>query len=67
MATTTYPERMTTQQATEYLGLKPGTLPTWRSTRRYPIPFIKIGKCIRYDKRALDKFLAANTVGDEAV
>lgn len=34
--------------ASVYLGVTPGTLSVWRSTGRYPLTFIKIGRRVRY-------------------
>jgi hypothetical protein len=37
------------EQATaELLCLSPGTLSVWRSTGRYNLPFLKIGRNVRY-------------------
>lgn len=39
---------LTEQQAAEVLGVKPGTLQVWRCTRRYGLPFVKVGRLVRY-------------------
>lgn len=60
--------RMTEAEAAAYLGFERQTLATWRSARKGP-PFMKLaGKAIRYSQRALDVWMAANTVvcGSEA-
>lgn len=42
----------------EYIGLKnPQTLAVWRSTNRYQIPYIKVGRKVRYRKSDLDAWL----------
>jgi len=51
--------------AASYLDVRPGTLSVWRSTRRYPLRYVKVGACVRYRKRDLDEFLKARTVGAE--
>lgn len=51
--------------AAEYIGVSPGTLEVWRCTKRYPIPFVKVGRLVRYRQSALDAFLASRTVGGE--
>lgn len=53
---------MDQRQAAEYLGLKPGTLEVWRSTKRYALAYVRIGRNIRYRQSALDAFLASRTV-----
>jgi excisionase family DNA binding protein len=53
---------MDQRQAAAYLDIKPGTLEVWRSTKRYGLPFVRIGRNVRYRKSALDAFLASRTV-----
>ncbi|HYD95258.1 MAG TPA: helix-turn-helix domain-containing protein [Noviherbaspirillum sp.] len=53
---------MTPAEAAVYLGVKEATLATWRSTRRYRLDYVKVGRRIFYTKAALDKFMAARTV-----
>jgi excisionase family DNA binding protein len=48
--------------AADYIGVKPGTLAVWRSTKRYQIPFIKVGRLVKYRKSDLDVFLEKQTV-----
>jgi excisionase family DNA binding protein len=59
-------ELFTTTQAAEYLGVTPGTLEVWRSTKRYNLPFIKVGRLVKYRKEALAAFLESRTVGEVA-
>jgi len=61
-AARTLSEMLTTEQAAKYLGLKPSTLAIWRSTGRYPVPFVKVGRNTRYRKADLDKFLEQRTI-----
>lgn len=49
------------QAAASYLDLKPGTLSVWRSTGRYAIPFVKIGRNVRYRRADLDVWLEQRT------
>ena len=53
---------LTTQQAAEFLGVTPGTLEVWRCTRRYRLPWVKIGSKVRYRKADLDAWLESRTV-----
>lgn len=46
-------------QAAEYIGVEPSTLNTWRCTKRFAIPFVKVGSKVRYLKSDLDDFLAS--------
>ncbi len=52
----------TEAEAAEKLGVKCGTLQVWRSTKRYALPYVKVGRLVRYRESALDKFLADRTV-----
>ena len=36
--------------AADILDVSPGTLSVWRSTGRYNLPFVKIGRKVRYRK-----------------
>jgi len=54
---------LTRPQAAEYLGIKPQTLSVWACSNRYNLPFIRVGRSVRYKKSDLDTFLAARTVG----
>ena len=49
-------------EAAKFLAISVNTLRTWRSTRRVEVPFIRIGKCIRYSPESLQKFLESSTV-----
>lgn len=48
-------------QAASILNVKPGTLSVWRSTGRYSIPFIKVGRSVRYRMGDLTAWLEART------
>ena len=45
--------------AAAILDVSPGTLSVWRSTGRYALPFLKIGRKVRYRRADLDAWLAA--------
>ncbi len=46
------------KQAAEHLTVSPGTLSVWRSTCRYNLPFVKVGRAVRYRIADLDAWLA---------
>jgi excisionase family DNA binding protein len=56
------PVLLTNEQAAAYLGLQPDTLCVWRSLKINNIPYIKIGRNVRYRPEDLDSFLASQTV-----
>jgi len=55
-------ELLTSEQAAIYLGISPGALEVWRCTKRYHLPFIKVGRLVRYQKSELDSFLDKRTI-----
>ena len=57
----------TPPQASSYLEVTESTLSVWRCTGRYNIPFVKVGRLVRYKKSALDAFLDRRTTGGEVV
>jgi excisionase family DNA binding protein len=62
MPTPVKPQVYTEAEAAAYLGVKPGTLSVWRSTRRYDLPYLKVGRLVRYDKADLDRWLQSRRV-----
>ncbi|CAM2808252.1 helix-turn-helix domain-containing protein [Vibrio mytili] len=50
------------QKAADYLGVTKGTLDNWRSSGRYQIPYIKMGRYIKYRKSDLDAFINSRTM-----
>ena len=50
-------------EAADLLGLRSQTLSLWRSTKRYDLPFIRVGRAIRYRLRDIAAFLERRTVG----
>lgn len=51
---------LSVEEAAHYLGVSPGTLRNWASTRR--VEFVKIGRLTRFSLVALDRYIASNTV-----
>lgn len=54
------PNLMSIQQTAEYLGLSVGTIYQWRS--QHKIPYIKVGRKVRFRKEQLEQWLAERTV-----
>lgn len=52
----------TEQQAAAFLGVKPASLQVWRSTKRYALSYIKVGRLVRYRESALVRFLQEREV-----
>ncbi len=49
-----------TKQAAKILDVSPHTLDVWRATNRYPLPFVRIGRKIRYRLSDLYAFINLN-------
>lgn len=56
------PELLTRDKAAAYLGCRPQTLAVWAATGRYRLPFLKVGRLVRYRRADLDAFLERRTV-----
>lgn len=51
-------EKYNNDDAADYIGVKPDTLPIWRCTKRTPQPaYLKVGSKIWYLKKDLDAYL----------
>jgi len=58
---------LTPQQAGDYLGgIPPATLQAWRTHQRYPLPYVRIGRLIRYKVEDLQAFVESRTISSEA-
>lgn len=66
MTTTVRPPLLSPAEAAEYLHIAAQTLAKWRCQRTYPLPFVRVGRAIRYRLADLDAFLAAREVGTPA-
>lgn len=44
-------------EAAEYLRVTPHTLAIWRSEKRYDLPFVRIGRFVRYRREDLRRFI----------
>ena len=62
----TDPNLLDTAEAAKYLGVRPGTLEVWRSTGRYNLTFVKIGRTVRYRRAQLDEWLVAREASSTA-
>lgn len=44
------------------LGVSRQTLANWRSTKRHPLPYVKIGSLVRYRRHDVEQFIRRCTV-----
>ena len=57
---------LTPEQAASFLGVTAGTLNVWRATRRYPLPFCKIGRKVMYRQSDLETFAESRLHGGDS-
>lgn len=51
---------MSRKEAAEYLGVKEQTLACWATTKRYDLPYIKIGRLVKYRRADVERFILEN-------
>ena len=50
-------------EAAAYLGVAKQTLAIWACSNRYDLPYVKIGKLVKYKRADLDAFIERNVQG----
>ena len=50
-------ELLNAEQAAQYLGVAKQTLHNWRSSGRYRLPCLRVGRLVRYRRSDLDAWL----------
>ncbi len=58
------PELLTPRETGKALGVTEGTLAVWRCTRRYPLPYVKAGRLVRYRATDVAAFIERQTRGE---
>jgi predicted site-specific integrase-resolvase len=56
-----YSELLDERSAAKAIDVAPNTLAVWRSTGRYKLPFIKVGRKVRYRREDLLVWLSERT------
>jgi hypothetical protein len=59
-----FPQLLTEKQASHILAVSVAALRRWRREKRGP-EFARVETCIRYDLRAIERFLAEHSSGDK--
>ena len=54
-------ELLTREEAAAYLGIAVQTLAVWKTTGRYDLPIVKVGRLAKYRRSDLDAFLTRRT------
>jgi len=52
-----FPPLLTPEVVSEILHVSEGTLMGWRSTGRYDLPFVKVGRLVRYRENDVLDFI----------
>jgi excisionase family DNA binding protein len=52
---------LTPAEVANILGVSVETLNVWRATKRYPLPYVKSGRLVRYKLSDLEKFIDDRT------
>ena len=52
---------LTREQAAAYLGVAVQTLAMWKWAKRYDLPFVRIGRLIKYKRSDLDSFITRHS------
>lgn len=60
--TKTQSNLLDTRPAADYLGVTPRTLEVWRCVKRHAIPYIKVGRLVKYRQSDLDAWLESRTI-----
>jgi len=50
---------LTPQDVSKHLGVSVETLNTWRATNRYDLPYIKVGRLVRYRSEDVNNFITS--------
>lgn len=53
---------LTVREAARELRLAPATLTKWRARKQPQLPFVRLGRCVRYRRVDLDAYIAAHIV-----
>ena len=52
-----------TTQTAEYLGITQDTLAVWRCQKSYNLPYVKVGRLVKYRLSDLNNFINSRVVG----
>ncbi len=62
MVATTLPRLLTPGETAAAIGVCPATLSIWRCTKRYNLPYVKVGRLVRYRATDVIDFLEQRRV-----
>jgi excisionase family DNA binding protein len=53
---------LTREEAAGYLGVTSRTLAVWACVKRYNLPYVKVGRLVKYRRNDLDNFISRRTI-----
>jgi len=53
---------LTREEASAYLGVSPSTMANWACTKKFDLPYFRVGRSVRYKKVDLDAFIESGLV-----
>lgn len=56
------PKLLDEETTARLIGVAPTTLAIWRSTKRYPLPYIKCGRLVRYREEDVASFIESRRI-----
>jgi len=56
---------ITPKETANILGVGEATLSIWRCTCRYPLPYVKVGRAVKYRLSDVEEFIRQRTIGGE--
>lgn len=54
---------LTEDEAASLLKIQPATLATWRVRGRPHLPFVRVGRCVRYRRQDIAAFIVGHMAG----
>ena len=58
---------LTREQAADYLGVTSRTLAVWACVKRYSLPYVKVGRLVKYRRTDLDEFISRRTITQQEI
>lgn len=58
---------LTPHEAAMLLDVKAQTLALWRHTKRYALPYVKVGRNVHYRRADIEAFLEGRTITPDAL
>lgn len=59
-------ELLNVEQAADFIGVTSHTLDVWRCTKRHTIPYLKVGRLVKYRRSDLEAWLISRTISNSA-